>query len=208
VEGAELVASGGEALATVCCAAAGAGLAGLEFASGIPGTIGGAVIMNAGAFEGEMADVVSWAEVSNAEGVLERRSIQDLGLQYRDSDLRGEVVCRVGFRLQPADPVVVRSRSYEVLSRRCTRQPVALPSAGCIFKRPPGDYAGRLVEAVGAKGLQVGRAAVSEKHANFVVNLGGAQAADVHALIQRVRDRVHERFGIWLETEIYLLGDY
>jgi len=205
-----LVAGAGESLAAVCCLAADSGLAGLEFAAGIPGTVGGAVLMNAGAGEGEMAHVVEWVEIAAPAGELRRLSAKELAFGYRWSTLRDgpDAVCRVGLHLVSSTAAQVHRRLCEVIERRCAKQPVAQASAGCIFKRPEGDYAGRLVEAVNGKGLRVGKAAISTKHANFIVNLGGARARDVLALIRLVQARVREEFGVDLETEICLLGEH
>lgn len=206
---ATIIAAAGESLQAVCHTAAEAGLAGLEFAGGIPGTVGGAVIMNAGAHGGEMAEVVDWVEVGR-RGELLRLTREDLSFGYRDSLVHGgtDAVMRVGLRLTPDTREGAHLRICEILQRRCAKQPVTRRSAGCVFKRPRGDYAGRLVEAAGAKGLRIGDAAISTKHANFIVNLGHARARDVLELIDTVRDRVYEEFGVELETEIIMLGDF
>jgi UDP-N-acetylmuramate dehydrogenase len=207
--GAEIVAAAGETLAAACHLAADLGLSGLEFSAGIPGTVGGAAIMNAGAHGGEMAQVVTWVEVAGPEGELVRLSAEEAGFGYRGSHLReaGRLVCRVGLRLAPGEPAAVHRRVCEILQRRAGKQPVAARSAGCIFKRPEGDYAGRLVEGVSGKGLCVGGAMVSPKHANFIINRGGASAHDVLELIRLVQARVQEEFGVALETEVCLLGE-
>jgi UDP-N-acetylmuramate dehydrogenase len=208
-EGPEIVAAAGESLAAVGHLAADLGLSGLEFSAGIPGTVGGAAIMNAGAHGGEMAQVVEWVEVGGPEGELVRLSVEEAGFGYRQSQLReaGELVCGVGLRLAPGEAGAVRRRVCEVLQRRAGKQPITAHSAGCVFKRPEGDYAGRLVEAVSAKGLSVGGAMVSPKHANFIINRGGARARDVLELIRLVQARVREQFGVDLETEVCLLGE-
>ena len=204
-----LVAAAGEALAAVGDRAAQAGLSGLEYIAGIPGTVGGAVIMNAGAFDAEIAQVVEWAEVVDPQGQFRRLGREDLDFGYRRCALRdaGSALSRVGLRLVPGDPASIHRRMCETLERRCAKQPVAQRSADCIFKRPPGDYAGRLVEAVQGKGLRVGGAEVSPKHANFIVNTGGATAHDVLELIRLVQHRVREEFGVELEPEICLVGE-
>ncbi|NLO74066.1 MAG: UDP-N-acetylmuramate dehydrogenase [candidate division WS1 bacterium] len=208
VDGPVLTAAAGESLQAVCHLAADAGLAGLEFAGGIPGTMGGAVLMNAGAHGGEMAQVVEWAEVA-LDGELQRFDREALQFGYRQSLLRSRsgAVVRAAVRLVPGSPEVTHQRLYEILERRCARQPVTQRSAGCIFKRPPGDFAGRLVEAAGCKGLRLGDAAISTKHANFIVNLGNASAREVLALIETVRERVYDQFGVSLETEVCWLGE-
>ena len=207
--GGTLTAAAGESLQAVCHHAAEAGLSGLEFAGGIPGTVGGAVIMNAGAHGGEMAEVVDWVEVGRA-GELVRLSREDLSFGYRESLVHGgtDAVMRVGLRLTPDTREGAHLRICEILQRRCSKQPVTRRSAGCVFKRPRGDYAGRLVEAAGGKGLRIGDAAISGKHANFIVNLGQARARDVRELIETVRERVRQRFDVELETEIIMLGDF
>ncbi len=210
LQGESLTVCSGASLAAICHLAADTGLSGLEFAAGIPGSVGGAVIMNAGAHGGEMAQVLTWVEVATPAGDLLRLTPEEAGFSYRQSALRerGQFVARVGIRLVPAEPAAVHSRMCEIIQERCAKQPVASRSAGCIFKRPPGDYAGRLIEAVAGKGLRVGDAEVSPKHANFVVNRGHARARDVLELIRLVQQKVHDEFGVDLETEICLLGEY
>ena len=208
-QGNEITAWAGESLGAVCHLAAELGLSGLEFSAGIPGTVGGAALMNAGAHGGEMAQVVSWVEVAEPTGEVLRLSVEQAGFGYRRSHLRdaGRLVCRVGLQLTPGDPREVHRRVCESLQQRAGKQPLAAHSAGCIFKRPEGDYAGRLVEAVRGKGLCVGGAMVSPKHANFIVNTGQARARDVLELIRLVQARVREEFGVNLETEVCLLGE-
>ncbi|MEW6032625.1 MAG: UDP-N-acetylmuramate dehydrogenase [Bacillota bacterium] len=189
------------------------GLSGLEFAVGIPGTVGGAVVMNAGAYEREMRDVVESAVVFRpggpGRGRPERLSARDLDFGYRTSrpQREGWIVLSARFGLEPGDPVEIRRREEDYTERRRARQPLDLPSAGSAFKRPPGGYAGTLIEASGCRGLRVGDAQVSERHAGFVVNLGAATATDVLELMRRVRDAVYERFGVWLEPEIRVVGE-
>jgi len=210
LQGESLTVGSGASLAAICHLAADSGLSGLEFAAGIPGSVGGAVIMNAGAHGGEMAQVVTWVEVATPTGDLLRLTPEEAGFSYRQSALRerGQLVARVGLRLVPSTATSVHSRMCEIIQERCAKQPVAARSAGCIFKRPPGDYAGRLIEAVAGKGLRVGDAEVSSKHANFVVNRGHARARDVLELIRLIQQKVHDEFGVDLETEICLLGDH
>ncbi len=205
----ETVVQAGASLATVCFQCAEAGLAGLEFAAGIPGTVGGALIMNAGANGGEIAQVTSWVEVVTPEGEIERLGHDELDFSYRSSSLRdgGLAVLRAGLRLTEGDAREIYYSLCDAITLRCAKQPVSSPSAGSIFKRPEGDYAGRLLEAAGAKGMRVGRAAVSTKHANFVVNLGGATASDVIRLIEAARALVYETFGVLLEPEVCLAGE-
>ncbi|HEY3397477.1 MAG TPA: UDP-N-acetylmuramate dehydrogenase [Armatimonadota bacterium] len=204
-----ITAAAGESLAAVCHLAADAGLSGLEFSAGIPGTVGGALIMNAGAHGGDISSRVEWVEIATPAGELQRIAAAEAVFGYRESsfNLPGQAVTRVGLRLAPSTPETVREQVCELLQRRCAKQPISCRSAGSIFKRPPGDYAGRLIQAVRGNGLQVGDAAVSDKHANFIVNLGHARAQDVLELIQTIRARVHEQFGVDLEPEIRLLGE-
>ncbi len=185
------------------------GLAGLEFAEGIPGSVGGAAIMNAGAFGGELGRVVEALSGITADGQALRWPRASLRFEYRRLDLpRGFVVTSVELRLTPGDPREIEARAAAARRRRGRRQPVGQPNAGSIFKNPPGDRAGRLIELVGLKGVAVGAARVSPAHANFIVNTGGARAADVRALIELIRDRVWVRRGVWLEPEVRLVGEW
>jgi UDP-N-acetylmuramate dehydrogenase len=184
------------------------GLVGIEFVAGIPGTLGGAVAMNAGTRIGEMKDVVRRVELATAGGTgfLDAR---ELGFAYRTCRLPpGAVVTRVEFGLRPGDVALSERVMQEDRDRRRRTQPLDRPSFGSTFRNPPGEFAGRLIEAVGLKGHRIGGATWSEVHANFVVNLGGATARDVLALVALARARVQERFGIVLETEVRLLGEF
>jgi UDP-N-acetylmuramate dehydrogenase len=187
-----------------------AGLSGLEFAAGIPGSVGGAVAMNAGAFSGGMSQVVTHAECLTAGGKPVVLESVELRFSYRDSHILHErlVVTRVHFTLTPREPAEILCRMEEFWAQRKARQPLSAWSAGSVFRNPPGDAAGRLIEAAGCKGMRVGGALVSLKHANFIVNTGTASAADVVALIRTVQHRVHERFGVRLEPEITFLGHF
>ncbi len=209
IDGTEAVIEAGALLATICHRLAGEGLSGFEFAAGIPGTLGGALIMNAGANGGEIGDVTEWVEVAAPDGTLKRVRCERLGFGYRCSALRdaGVAVVRAGLRLKPGDADEIHEALCDRISRRCAKQPVSSPSAGCIFKRPEGDYAGRLIEEAGAKGMCVGRASVSSKHANFMLNLGGATAADVIGLIDATRELVYDRFAVMLEAEVCVVGE-
>lgn len=184
------------------------GLVGMEFVAGIPGTLGGAVAMNAGTRIGEMKDVVSRVELATADGAgfVEAR---ELGFAYRTCRLPpGAVVTRVELSLRRGDVAESERIMQEDRDRRRRTQPLDRPTFGSTFRNPPGDFAGRLVEAVGLKGHRVGNAAWSDVHANFVVNLGGATARDVLALVNLARSRVRERFGVVLEAEVRLLGQF
>lgn len=208
VQGTELVCEAGAALSDVAEAACEAGLSGFEFACGIPGSVGGACFMNAGAYDGCMADVLASVDVLLASG--ERATIAggDLELGYRTSRVRteGMVVLRARMRLKPGDPVQIRAKMDDLTQRREDKQPLEYGSAGSTFKRPEGYFAGKLIMDAGLKGYQVGDAAVSQKHAGFVVNLGHATAADVHAVIAHVQDEVERQFGVRLEPEVRFLG--
>jgi UDP-N-acetylmuramate dehydrogenase len=184
------------------------GLTGLEILSGVPGTVGGAVWGNAGAWGGSTADHLARVQVVTDEAenlTLEREAIP---FRYRFSGLpRGSVIVQATFALAPGDPTAIRQQISRWLVRRNATQPVEFRSAGSIFKNPPGDYAGRLVEAAGVKGTRIGGAMISEKHGNFFVNLGDARAADVLALVALARERVRQTSGIDLELEIRVVGE-
>lgn len=185
------------------------GLAGLEFAEGIPGTVGGGLLMNAGAFGGELADVVEAVEAVAGDGEQVRLGREALDFGYRRLVLpAGLVVTAVEMRLEGGEPAEIARRAAEAKARRGLRQPLGLPNAGSIFKNPPGDFAGRLVELVGLRGRRVGGAQISPRHANFIVNLGEARAADVRALMDEARDAVWRSRGVWLEPEVKLIGDW
>jgi UDP-N-acetylmuramate dehydrogenase len=186
----------------------GLGLVGMEFIAGIPGTLGGALAMNAGTGLGEVKDVVRRVELATADGAgyLDAR---ELGFAYRTCRLPpGAVATRIEFALRPGDVAASERAMQEDRDRRRRTQPLDRPSFGSTFRNPPGEFAGRLVEAVGLKGHRIGGASWSEVHANFVVNLGGATARDVLALVDLASARVKERFGIVLETEVRLLGEF
>lgn len=184
--------------------AAGLGLSGLEFAHGIPGTIGGGVYMNAGAYGGEIALVCESVDVMSASGEVITLSNAQMAFSYRHSRLEEDsgIVLGATFRLEKRPEAEIRAEMQELLRRRKSSQPLELPSAGSAFKRPVGGYAAALIEQAGLKGFQVGGAAVSQKHAGFVVNLGGASSEDVIALLQQVSDKVYDHSGIRLEPEI------
>ncbi len=204
-----VIAGAGASLATLCRYCADHNLGGLMFAAGIPGSVGGAVLMNAGANGGEMADVVRWVLVVGYDGKVAKLGAEELGFGYRSSRLQDRrcAVAQVGFQLEPSEGAAVHRALCEVIQRRCRTQPVAQRSAGSIFKRPENDYAGRLLEGAGVKGLAVGDAMVSPKHANFIINKGHATSRDVLALIELMREKVAKKFGVYLETEIVTLGE-
>ena len=180
------------------------GLSGLEFAHGIPGTVGGGVFMNAGAYGGEIADVCESVEVMDYSGRVQSLSRDQMDFSYRHSRLEEEkaVVVSATFRLAPQNPDAIRVKMKEYQQRRLAAQPLDLPSAGSAFKRPTGGYAAALIDEAGLKGYRVGGAGISEKHAGFAVNLGGATAADVKALLHQVSETVYAATGIRLEPEI------
>jgi UDP-N-acetylmuramate dehydrogenase len=185
------------------------GLAGLEFGAGIPGTLGGWLAMNAGIPEREIGDAVRELEVMSPTGEKTRR-LARAELEFRYRALRGlapgSVILAALLEVTDADPRVVRTEVARLLAKRAASQPLDVPSCGSVFKNPPGDYAGRLVEAAGLKGERVGDAEISPVHANFIANRGRARAADVLALVERARERVAREFGIELEPEVRILG--
>jgi UDP-N-acetylmuramate dehydrogenase len=185
------------------------GLAGLEFGEGIPGTVGGGLVMNAGAFGGEMARVVTLVHGVTIDGLARALTKDEVNFAYRRTDLPPRfVITRVDFMLTQGDREELRARVMDLRSKRAARQPRGLPNAGSVFKNPPGNFAGRLLESVGLKGARMGGAAFSGQHANFIVNLGGASADEVRALIDLARDRVMESTGVKLEPEVRLIGEW
>jgi len=198
---------GGARLSYVAEFAAKNSLTGMEFAYGIPGSIGGAVVMNAGAYGGEMARIVKKATVIDENGELMLLTNDALDFSYRHSSIRdGMVVASVEIELQHGDEEQIRSYMQELQKRRIDKQPLQYPSAGSVFKRPEGFFAGKLIEDAGLKGYQIGGAAVSEKHAGFIINKGDATCADVLDLIRFIQNTVKEQFGILLECEIRHIG--
>jgi UDP-N-acetylmuramate dehydrogenase len=185
------------------------GRSGLEFAVGIPGTVGGWIAMNAGVHGREMKDVVTAVELFEpARGAIVTRAAAELAFRYRAAELgAGAVVIEATFATTPGAPDEIRERQKESMARRRATQPVDQPSCGSVFVNPPGDYAGRLIEAAGMKGVREGAAMISPLHANFIVNVGGARAADVLALIERARAAVLAHSGVALETEVRISGD-
>ena len=208
-EGTRGTAQSGALLAIVSREAAVRGLGGLEFACGIPGTIGGGVMMNAGAYGGEMKDVVTAVRVVDDTGELRELSAEEMQFSYRASLLqsRAWIVADIEMELRPncCERILCQVSKNQYL--RESKQPLSFPSAGSIFKRPPGKFVGPMVEQLGLKGFKIGGAQVSPKHAGFIVNAGGATAADVLALIQHVREMVQAEFGVWLETEVRVIGE-
>ena len=204
VEGNMLTAGAGVRLVALCRAALEHGLSGLEFAYGIPGTVGGAVYMNAGAYGGEIKDVLTVVRYLTAEGKVVQASAAELDLSYRHSifEENGGCILSAQFALQPGNAADIRAKMDELMAKRADKQPLDKPSAGSTFKRPAGAFAAALIDQCGLRGFRHGGAAVSDKHCGFVVNLGGATCADVLALCDEVRAIVKEKTGYELEKEI------
>lgn len=209
VSGNVLTFGSGVSLAQASKKAAELGLSGMEFAVGIPGSIGGAVYMNAGAYDGEMSKVVKSVRVMDAAGEVSELSADNLDFGYRHSALQGsgKIVTSVTVELAAGDKQAIAEKMADFSNRRITKQPLELPSAGSMFKRPPGYFAGTLIDQTGLKGYTVGGAQVSTKHAGFVVNIGGATAADVLQLISDVQAKVFAAHGVHLEPEVLVLGE-
>ena len=208
VQGCHIIAKAGATLRQVAVAALEHGLTGFEFASGIPGTVGGGVVMNAGAYGGEMSQVVDQVRVVSKEGESMVLDNDTMEFRYRGSVIRGSAftVTEVTFRLEPGDREAIRAKMEELAARRREKQPLEYPSAGSTFKRPEGHFAGKLIMEAGFAGYRIGGAQVSEKHCGFVINTGDATARDVRALIEEIQARVKERFRVDLEPEIVFLG--
>ena len=210
VDGNQIRAQAGALLSRVAAAARDASLTGLEFASGIPGSAGGGVAMNAGAYGGQLSDVFEGCRALDPEtGIISALSPAEMALGYRESAAlsRGLIVTEAAFRLTAGDRSAIQAKMDDLSARRREKQPLNLPSAGSTFKRPEGYFAGALIEQAGLKGLRVGGACVSEKHAGFVVNDRGATAKDVLDLIRLVQARVLEHSGVRLEPEVRILGE-
>jgi len=199
-------AQAGAKLARVAEVACKAGLAGFEFASGIPGTVGGAICMNAGAYDGSVGDFCE-SVVLLGESVFIKPGIE-MGFGYRESIVQNSnlIVLEAVFKLQPGNEADIRSKITDLNNRRRASQPLDFPSAGSTFKRPSGYFAGKLIQDSDLKGFSIGGAQVSEKHSGFIINTGNATAQDIFDLIHAVRKRVHENFGVWLEPEVRILG--
>ena len=206
-ENGQLCAGGGVSLAVLANAAQGRALTGLEFASGIPGSVGGGVVMNAGAYGGDMAQVLVSVTALDLDGSIQTIPAESCGLGYRKSVFSDgqRLVLEARFQLSSGDPSAIRARMDELAARRKEKQPLEYPSAGSMFKRPEGYFAAALIDQCGLKGFAVGGAQVSEKHAGFVVNRGGATCADVLELVRQVQARVQEQTGVALEMEVKVL---
>ena len=210
VDGTRIYAQAGALLSTVSKKAMESGLTGMEFASGIPGTLGGAAVMNAGAYGGEMKDILVSVTVLTDNGEQKVLKAEELNLGYRTSIIKekGYIVLDVVLQLQVGDRDAVRNRMEELKVQRVTKQPLEYPSAGSTFKRPEGYFAGKLIEDAGLRGYRVGGAQVSEKHCGFVINTGDATTSDVVQLIHDVQNIIWNKFKIKLEPEVKFLGDF
>jgi UDP-N-acetylmuramate dehydrogenase len=185
------------------------GYTGLEFAEGIPGSVGGALYMNAGAYGSEFEKVVDEVEAMTSEGRPLRLSRQEMTFSYRDSNLpAGTVVTRVILRLQKAEAGHVGSRVHELVAKRKNSQPSGFPNSGSMFRNPPGDFAGRLIEGAGLKGKRIGQCQISPRHANFIVNLGGGKASEVRQLMALAWSEVRRQFGVELTAEVKFFGEW
>ncbi len=203
-------AGAGVLLSAAAKRAAEASLAGFEFASGIPGTIGGAVFMNAGAYDGEISQIIESAEIVSKDGTrIVSLKKEELELSYRHSILQrtGDVLLKATFLLEKGDRETIEARIRELTERRTTKQPLSYPSAGSFFKRPHNHFAGKLIQDAGLQGLSVGGAQVSPLHAGFIINTGGATAKDIIDLMEIVRGTVFEEFGVMLEPEVRIIGE-
>lgn len=209
-EGTHIRAQAGASLAKIAGAALEAGLAGFEFAAGIPGTLGGACVMNAGAYGGEMKDVLVNVTVLKESGKVVKLEKAELELGYRTSVIarKGYIVLEAELELRNGSPDEIRGLMNELKEKRVSKQPLEYPSAGSTFKRPEGYFAGKLIQDAGLRGFRVGDAMVSEKHCGFVINAGEATAAEVDLLMKQVSERVWEQFGVTLEPEVKRLGEF
>ncbi|RKJ83171.1 UDP-N-acetylmuramate dehydrogenase [Butyricicoccus sp. 1XD8-22] len=208
VEGTHVSAQSGATLAQIAAAALANGLAGAEFAAGIPGSVGGAVFMNAGAYDGSMSDIATESQYALPDGTVGTLHGAEHGFAYRESAYKlapERVILSAELELRQGDPMKIRAKMDDLAARRRDKQPLEFPSAGSTFKRPSGYFAGKLIEDCGLKGFSVGGAQVSEKHAGFLINRGGATADDMRRLIEEVQARVLSAFGVVLECEVQFL---
>ncbi|MBO5154989.1 MAG: UDP-N-acetylmuramate dehydrogenase [Eubacterium sp.] len=208
LDGEDLAVKAGTLLSETAAFAAKNGLSGMEFAAGIPGSVGGAVVMNAGAYGGEMKDILSGVRVLTRKGEIKVRPADELDLSYRHSRMMDEeeLVLEARLNLTQGSEAVIRAKMEELRKKRIEKQPLEYPSAGSTFKRPEGYFAGKLIEDAGLRGFRIGDAQVSEKHCGFVINRGAASAAQIMELMQHVQERVKEFSGVDLEPEVRLLG--
>lgn len=210
VDGTKITAQAGAMLSKIANTAASNGLGGMEFAAGIPGSVGGAVVMNAGAYGGEMKDIIEKVYVLDENGVQLELGRDALDFGYRHSCIpeKKYIVTKVVLELVPRNEAEIRSEMKELNEKRAEKQPLQYPSAGSTFKRPEGYFAGKLIMDAGLRGYQVGGAQVSEKHCGFVINKGDATAADICQLMQDVSDKVQAQFGVVLEPEVKMIGEF
>lgn len=206
VDNTNIYVEAGALLSKVASGARDAGLTGMEFAAGIPGTIGGAIVMNAGAYGGEMKDIVSFVDILEADGVVRRYSNEEMQFGYRRSIVdTDKVVVGVELKLVSGNVDDINARMYELKTARVSKQPLEYPSAGSTFKRPEGYFAGKLIDDCGLRGYRVGGAMVSEKHCGFVINYDNATANDVLKLMDDVRNKVYEEYNVLLEPEVRIV---
>ena len=210
VDGTKITAQAGAMLSKIADTAASNGLGGMEFAAGIPGSVGGAVVMNAGAYGGEMKDIIEKVYVLDENGAQLELDRDALDLGYRHSCIpeKKYIVTKVVLELVPRNEAEIRSEMKELNEKRAEKQPLQYPSAGSTFKRPEGYFAGKLIMDAGLRGYQVGGAQVSEKHCGFVINKGDATAADICQLMRDVSDKVQAQFGVVLEPEVKMIGEF
>lgn len=209
IEGCDVYADAGILMSVLSKKFLEANLTGFEFASGIPGTLGGGIFMNAGAYGGELKDIIESVTFICPDGIIKTETAENLGFAYRRSMFTegGYVILSCKLRLKEGNYEDIKAMMADFNSRRTEKQPLNLPSAGSTFKRPEGYFAGKLIQDAGLMGYSIGGAQVSEKHAGFVVNTGGASAADVTNLIKHIQNTVNEKFGVWLEPEVRLAGE-
>lgn len=210
VEGTRIHVQAGALLSKTAAAARDAGLSGMEFAAGIPGTIGGGVVMNAGAYDGEMKQITESVKVMDTEGKILVLDNDTMEFGYRTSIIKNRsfIVLEIVLRMKEGKKEEIQAKMDELMEKRQSRQPLSYPSAGSTFKRPEGYFAGKLIMDAGMRGYRIGGAQVSEKHCGFVINTGGATAADIREVIEEVQERVKERFHVTLEPEVIFLGDF
>ncbi len=209
VGGEKITAQSGALLSRIASAAYRNSLTGLEFASGIPGTLGGGIYMNAGAYGGELKDVIeSVTYLDNGEIITKTANMLEFGYRKSSFTDKDYIILSAELKLKKGNPDEIKEKTDDYRQRRTSKQPLDMPSAGSTFKRPEGYFAGKLIEDSGLKGFKIGGAQVSEKHSGFVVNAGGATAADVKALIEHIQKTVKEKFGVEMKTEVKMLGDF
>lgn len=210
IEGTVITAGAGAMLSSIASRAAAADLTGMEFASGIPGSLGGAVVMNAGAYGGEMKDILQKVIVLTPDGTVQTLSVEELELSYRHSIIpeKGYLVISAVLKLQPGSADEIQSIMDDLKEKRVSKQPLEYPSAGSTFKRPEGYFAGKLIQDAGLRGFRVGGAQVSEKHCGFIINRDQATSTDICQLMQQVSEIVYEKFGVRLEPEVKKIGEF